>query len=129
VIIERYETVHHTDESFTPVGAYNITSRQVSRQVPVYRSETTTRDCSYTTESCTDLGNGSESCTTTTHSQTCSDTTQVLDHYDTVWDTYYSYDRDEWTYSGQLILGERQKPCWPSTHLISTDNKSSALNA
>lgn len=122
IVIERYETVHYTDRTFTPAGAYNITSREVPRQVPVYRTDRVPRDCSYTVPGkCTDLGNGAESCSPDTRvSQTCYDDVPVVDHYDTVYDTYYSYDIDEWTYERTAHAeGNDRSPEWPdySLHL------------
>lgn len=116
IVIERYETVHYTDRTFTPAGAYNVTSRRVPRQVPVYRTDQIPRDCSYTIPGqCIDLGNGAESCSPDTHvSQTCYDPQQVIDHYDTVYDTYYSYDIDEWTYERTAHAeGNDRNPEWP----------------
>lgn len=119
VTLQRYQVVHHTDESSTAPGAYNISSREVPRQVPVYRDETTTRDCSYDTESCTDLGNGSESCTTIHHSETCTDHTTVLDHYDTVYDTKYTYDLNEWVYERtEHSNANDRNPYWPEYQLV-----------
>lgn len=61
-----------------------------------------------------------EASTTTNHPETCSRTDQVLDHYDTVYDTYYSYDLDEWMYERtEHAEGNDRNPYWPeySVHL------------
>ncbi|HLD91765.1 MAG TPA: hypothetical protein VI795_00015 [Patescibacteria group bacterium] len=125
VVIQHYVAVHHTDESSTPAGAYNITSREVSRQVPVYRTDEVPYDCSYDIPgTCTDLGNGAESCTDDTHvSKTCYNDVQVVDHYDTVWDTKYSYDLNEWIYARtEHSEGNDRKP-YPPKYTVYLDGQ------
>lgn len=112
--IEVYKTVRHTHESIQQSGAYNVRSYQESRQVPVYKTVTT-----HHSKTCTSYTNNGDG-TTTQHTEDCSyDTSEsVLDHYDTVWDTYYDYDRDEWVYEYTAhTQGSDQKPYWPVVKL------------
>jgi hypothetical protein len=112
--IERYQVVHHTDETSTPAGAYNVTSVRRSRQEPVYTTKITHHD-----KTCTgykDNGNGSEK----SYSYDCSyDTSeQVVDHYNTVWTTYYSYDINTWVYERTAHAeGADHKSYWPDYSL------------
>jgi hypothetical protein len=98
VEIERYQTNHYSRRSSHPGDAFNVRSYKESRLVEVYRTETETRYVSKTCSKSTNLGNGITETETWECGQDVTTSKKVFDHYDTVWDTYYDYDVNEWSY-------------------------------
>lgn len=112
--IETYKDVRHTHESSHPGDAYNVRSYQESRQVPVYRTKVTHHPKTCTTTK----NNGDGTSTQSTYDCSYDTSEQVIDHYDTVWDTYYDYDRNEWVYERTEHAGANDhNPHWPEFNL------------
>ncbi len=112
--IEHYITVRHTHQSSQPAGAYNVRSYEESHQEPV--SVTTSH---YESATCYDYTNNGDGTTSRDPYECGHDVSEThIDHYDTVWDTYYDYDRDEWVYSRTVhAQGSDHEAYWPEFSL------------
>lgn len=120
ITIESYEQFHEEGWTKAP-DAYNVTSYSKIRSYrDVYRTETRTVT-EYETRY-RDNGNGSSSSYTVPITKTV--TERVFDHSEPVYDTWYEYDVDRWTYARKVTAsGTEKEPYWPEYTLNDVGGK------
>lgn len=120
ISIESFDKHHESGWTKDP-DAYNVSSySKVRYHRDVYRTETRTVT-EYETRY-RDNGNGSSSSYTVPITKTI--TEQVYDHSEPVYDTWYEYDVDRWTYQRKVTAsGTDKDPYWPEYTLTDVEGQ------